>query len=289
MDYIIHILILIGIYSILALSLNLIVGFTGLVSIAQAAFFGIGAYTTAILLTLFGVNFFLSVIIGVIIAGIVGLAIGSLLSKLSNDYFTLASFGFNIIVFRIFYNWQTLTKGAIGIPGIIPRPYLFGIDFSNNLYFLILVLFFVILIYFLSEFLVKSSFGRVLKSIREDEKVVQIFGYNITYFKLSIFTIGAMIASISGSFFASYISYVDPSPFALSESIFILTIIIFGGLANNKGVILGTVCLILLPELLRFIGFPSEIAAQARLAIYGLILVLLMLYRPKGLLGEYKL
>lgn len=288
MEYLIHIAILIGIYSMLAMSLNLVVGYTGLLSITHAAFYGIGAYVTAILLTSFGLNFFISIIAGIIITGIVSLLIGYVLSKFNGDYFALGSFGFNIIVYSIFLNWQSLTRGPLGIPGI-SKPVLFGLDFSENNYFLILVIIFAILVYFISNFITKSSFGRVLKAIREDEKAIQVFGYNTLFFKLAIFVIGAMIASVAGAFYASYITYVDPTSFALSESIFILAIIILGGLANNKGAVIGAICLIVLPELLRFVGFPSDIAAQMRQVTYGLILVLLMLYRPQGLLGEYKL
>lgn len=288
MDYLVHIAILIGIYSMLAVSLNLAVGFTGLLSITQAAFYGIGAYATAILLTTFGMNFFLSIIVGMIITGVISFAIGYVLSKFNDDYFALGSFGFNIIVYSILLNWQSLTRGPLGIPGIA-KPVLFGIDFGNNNYFLILVIIFAVIVYFLSEFITKSSFGRVLKAIREDEKAIQVFGYNTLYFKLTIFVIGAMLASVAGAFYASYITYVNPTSFALSESIFILAIIILGGLANNKGAVIGAVCLIILPEALRFVGFPSDVAAQMRQVTYGLILVLLMLYRPQGLMGEYKL
>ena len=288
MDYFVHIAILIGIYSILALSLNLIVGYTGLLSITQAAFYGIGAYVIAILLTSFGMNFFLSIIVGMIITGVISLAIGYVLSKFDGDYFALGSFGFNIIVYSIFLNWQSLTRGPLGIPGI-SKPVFFGIDSNNNFYFLILVIIFALLVYLISQFITKSSFGRVLKAIREDEKAIEVFGYNTLFFKLTIFVIGAMIASIAGALFASYITYVDPTSFALSESIFILAIIILGGLANNKGAVLGAICLVILPEALRFVGFPSDVAAQMRQVVYGLILILLMLYRPQGLLGEYKL
>lgn len=288
MDYFVHIAILIGIYSILAVSLNLVVGFTGLLSVTQAAFYGIGAYTTAILLTTFGINFFLSIIVGMIVTAVISLAIGYVLSKFDGDYFALGSFGFNIIVFSVFLNWQSLTRGPLGIPGIT-KPTLFGFDFGNNITYLILVLIFAILVYLLSEFITNSSFGRVLKAVREDEKAIQVFGYNTLFFKLTIFVIGAMMASLAGSLYASYITYVDPSSFNLSESIFVLAIIILGGLANNKGAVLGAVCLIILPEALRFVGFPSDIAAQMRQVTYGLILILLMLYRPQGLMGEFKL
>ncbi|MEK7095656.1 MAG: branched-chain amino acid ABC transporter permease [Patescibacteria group bacterium] len=288
MEYLIHIAILICIYGILGLSLNLIVGYTGLLSITQAAFYGIGAYVTAILLTSVGMNFFTSVFFAMIITAILSLAIGYVLSKFKDDYYALGSFGFNIIIYSIFLNWQSLTRGPLGIPGI-SRPELFGFTFSSNLSFLILSIVFGIIVYGLCVYITRSSFGRVLKAIREDEQAIQIFGYNTLWYKLAIFVIGAVFASVAGALFASYITFIDPSTFTLTESIFILAIIILGGLSNNKGAVLGAVCLILLPEILRFVGFPSDIAAQMRQVVYGLILILLMLYRPQGLIGEYKL
>lgn len=288
MEYLIHLAILFAIYAILGISLNLIVGYTGLLSVTHAAFYGIGAYTTAILLTQSGVGFFLSVIFGIILTFIISFLIGLVLSKFKGDYYTLGSFGFNTIVFAVFLNWQSLTRGPLGIPGI-SKPELFGIDFSNNLNFLILALMFLALIYLASRFIINSSLGRVLKAIREDEEAIQVFGYNTLYFKLTVFVISAAMAAIAGSFFASYITFIDPSGFGLMESVFILAIIILGGLANLRGSILGALFLILLPEILRFVGFPADIAAQMRQAVYGLILILLMLYRPQGLVGEYKL
>ncbi len=288
MEYLIHILILICIYGILGLSLNLVVGYTGLLSITQAAFYGIGAYATAILLTTTGLNFFLSVLIGMIVTGIISLLIGYVLSKFNDDYYALGSFGFNVIIYSIFLNWQSLTRGPLGIPGI-SRPEIFGFSFSSNLSFLILSAIFGLIVYGICVYITKSSFGRVLKSIREDEQTIKTFGYNTLWYKLAIFVIGAMMASVAGSLFASYITFIDPSSFTLTESIFILAIIILGGLANNRGAVLGAVILILLPEILRFVGFPTDIAAQMRQVTYGLILILLMLYRPQGMAGEYRL
>lgn len=270
------------------MSLNLVVGYTGLLSITQAAFYGLGAYATAILVTSFGVNFFLSIIVGMIVSAIIALFIGYILSKFDGDYFALGSFGFNIIIFSVFLNWQEVTRGPLGIPGI-DRPSIFGFVFDNNVSFLILSAIFALITYFISQHIVQSAFGRTLKSIREDEKAIQIFGYKTHYYKLTIFIIGAMMASLAGSLFATYITFIDPSSFNLNESIFILSIIILGGLANNKGAVWGAVFLMLLPELLRFVGFPTDIAAQMRQVVYGLILVLLMLYRPQGLMGEYKI
>lgn len=288
MEYIIHIAILISIYGILGLSLNLIVGYTGLLSITQAAFYGIGAYATAILLTSTGMNFFLALLIGVIVTAMCSFVIGLVLSKFRDDYYALGSFGFNVIIFSIFLNWQSLTRGPLGIPGI-PRPSLFGFTFYDNSWFLVLSAAFLIGIYMICKFITSSSFGRVLKAIREDEKALAVFGYQTRWYKLAIFVIGACMAAVAGSLFASYISFIDPSSFSLTESIFILAIIILGGLANNKGAVVGALCLILLPELLRFVGFSSDIAAQMRQVVYGVILIVLTLYRPQGLVGEYRL
>lgn len=288
MEYLIHLGILVGIYAILGLSLNLVVGYTGLLSITQAAFYGVGAYTTAILLTRFDVNFFLSLLLGIIITAVASLLIGFVLSRFRGDFYALGSFGFNVIVYSIFLNAQGLTRGPLGIPGI-DRPNLFGFSFSENFTFLLLVVAIAVIIFYLSSFITKSSFGRVLKAIREDEQAIQVFGYKTPQYKLIIFVIGAMMASVAGSLFASYITFIDPSTFTLNESIFILSIIILGGLANLRGSVLGALFLILLPEILRFVGFPSEIAAQMRVLVYGALLVILMLYRPQGLLGEYKL
>lgn len=288
MDYFIHLSILVSSYAILGISLNLVVGYAGLLSLTQAAFYGIGAYATAVLLTTYDVNFFLSLIIGAIVSGFLALLIGHVLSRLKGDYYALGSLGFNIIVYSVLLNWQSLTRGPLGIPGI-GRPSVFGFTFSENVSFLLLVAGSAALIFFTARFVADSSFGRVLKAIREDEQALQIFGYKTHRYKLAIFIIGAMMASISGSFFASYITFIAPSTFTVNESTFILSVIILGGLANLRGSVLGALFLILLPEVLRFVGFPSDIAAQMRVLVYGALLIILMMYRPQGLLGEYRL
>lgn len=288
MEYFIHLAILIGIYVPLALSLNLVVGYTGLLSVTHAAFYGIGAYAVAILLTVYNFPFLLAVLVGIILAGVVAGLLGLILSRFKDDYYALVSFGFNIIIYSIFLNWESLTRGPLGIPGI-GRPTFFGSELSSNLSFLVLTIVGAGLVYLISLGITKSSFGRVLKGIREDEKALSVFGYNTKSFKLTIFVITAGMAALAGGLFATYITFIDPSTFGLNESIFILAIIILGGMASLKGSVVGAIFLILLPEILRFVGFPTDIAAQMRQVVYGLLLVLLMLYRPQGLVGEYKL
>ncbi|MDE0243647.1 MAG: branched-chain amino acid ABC transporter permease [Candidatus Kaiserbacteria bacterium] len=288
MEYFLHLITLFAIYAILGLSLNLVVGYTGLLSATHAAFYGIGAYATALLLTVSGLNFFFAVFLGIILTSLIALSIGSVLSKFRDDYYALGSIGFCIITFSIFLNWQDLTRGPLGISGI-PRPDIFGLSFSSSILFALLALIALGVTFLACRGIVRSSFGRVLKAIREDEGAIQVFGYRTHTYKLLVFVISAAMASVAGSLFATYVTYIDPSTFTILESVFILAIIILGGLANLRGSLIGALILILIPELLRFAGFPAEIAGQTRELVYGLMLLVLMLRRPQGLLGEYKL
>jgi branched-chain amino acid transport system permease protein len=288
MEYFLHLLILFGIYAALGLGLNLITGFTGLVSVTHAAFFGIGAYTTALLAVRGGTNVFLAAGAGILCAVIVALVIGAILSRLKGDYYVLGTVSFSYLVFGVLINWEGLTRGPLGIAGI-PKPSLFGFSFASTLSFALLCAAVLVGVYFIARFATRSSFGRVLKAIREDEQAIQVFGYRTFSYKLAVFALGAGMAAVAGSLFASYITFIDPTAFSVMESVFILAIIILGGLANLKGTLTGAAFLVILPELLRFIGFAPDIAGQMRQVVYGLLLVFLMLYRPQGLIGEYKL
>ncbi len=288
MEYLIHLGIISAIYAILGVSLNLVVGYAGLLSVTHAAFYGLGAYATGILMLSQGWGFFASMAAGMVIAGAAAWFIAMVSGRFRGDYYALVSFGFNVIVFSILLNWQSLTRGPLGIPGI-PKSIVFSMPLTSNAQFLVLSLVALACVYAVSAGIVNSSFGRALKGIREDEEALRVFGYAVARYKRIIFVIGAMLAAVAGSLFASYISYIDPSTFTLNESIFLLSIIILGGLANLSGSVAGAVFFILLPEILRFVGFPPDIAAQMRQVAYGVMLVLLMLYRPQGLMGEYKL
>ncbi len=181
-----------------------------------------------------------------------------------------------------------MTKGGQGIFGI-RRPIIFGHALLTNAEFLVLSTLFFIIGFFICRFIVKSSFGRVLKTIREDEKAVEVFGYNVRHYKLAVFVLGCMMASAAGSLFGTYIRFIDPAISELNESVFMFVIIIFGGLGNLYGPLVGTIIIILIPEVLRYSGFPMNSAALIQEAIYGASLALLMLFRPQGLVGEYKL
>ncbi len=287
MSYYIGLATVFAIYAILGVSLNLVVGYTGLLSVTHAAFFGIGGYAAAILLTRSQISFFAAVPIAMAVTAGAALAIGFVLSRFKDDYYALGSLGFNVIIVTALTNWESLTQGAAGIPSI-PAPSAFGYQFGD-VGMLALSLAFLVVVFAVSRFLVGLPFGRVLKAIREDEEAIEVFGYRVLSFKLTIFVVSAAMAAMAGTLIASYVTYIDPTSFGLLESILILVIVIVGGLANLWGSLIGALILVLLPEALRFVGMPPELASQMREFIYGFALVALMLFRPQGLLGEYKI
>lgn len=287
MEYIVHILIMICIYGILALSLNLLVGYSGLLSLSHAAFYAIGAYTTTLFMMNAEFNFFTALIYGIIVTAISAIFIAYPSLRLKGDYFILTSLGFQLIIFNILYNWVGLTKGPYGIPGI-PKPKLFGIEFYSNYLYLLLSIFFFSMVFIFFRLLYNSPFGRALKALREDEIAAGALGKEVPKLKIWAFIIASAIAAIAGALYASYITYIDPTSFTLDESIFIVSILLIGGSGNIKGPLVGTVFMIILPELLRFIGLPNTIAPNVRQMIYGLLLIILMRYRPQGLAGEYR-
>ncbi len=283
-EYLYHILIIISIYSIVGMSLNLLTGYTGLVSLAHAAFYGIGAYTAAILSLKAGFSFCINVPAGIIIAGILAVLVGIPSLRVRDDYFVISTFAFQIIIYSIMNNWISFTGGPLGLKRI-PHPEIFGIMFSSRKAFLCLVIVVGILSYIFLNRLVNSSFGRILKAIREDEIFTMSLGKDVAKFKLTAFVISASIASVGGNLYAYYITFIDPSSFTIMESIFILSIVIIGGAGRMLGSILGSAFLILIPEMLRFIGMPGSVAANMRQIVYGLLLVILMKFRPQGLLS----
>ncbi len=288
MDYFLHILILINIYIIIAISLNLISGYTGLLSLAHAAFYGIGAYATALMWLYLKTGFWVNIWVGILVSAILGIIIAYPSLRIYDDYFAIATFGFQMIVFSIFNNWVGFTKGPLGIPGI-PSPSIFGWEVSSHWAYLLLSGFFAVLVYWLTHRLVNSPFGLALKGIREDEIFTKASGKNITRYKMLVFIIGGSMASIAGALYAHYISYIDPTSFTINESIFMISIVIIGGMASLRGSVLGAVVLVILPEALRFIGLPNAVAANLRQIFYGALLVLFMMYRPRGFVGEYEL
>ncbi len=291
-----------AIWAILAVSLNLVVGFAGLLSVGHIGFFGIGAYAMAILtsdasyeqlrteaIPTFAWPFFAALPVSIALAGLVAIAVGVVFNRFRDDIFVLVSFGFAIIAFNVFLNWRSLTRGAFGIHEIA-RPEIGGWVLDGELEFLALALAFLALVILVSWFLVTSSFGRVLTAIREDEQAAEVFGYQVTHYKFAIWVISAMMAGLAGGLFASWTSFIDPNSFILLESVLLISMVILGGLATIWGSLLGAMVFVLLEEGMRFLPFlPTEYIGQIRQIVLGILLVLLMLFRPQGLVGRYKL
>ncbi|MDI6762328.1 MAG: branched-chain amino acid ABC transporter permease [Thermodesulfobacteriota bacterium] len=287
MDYVFHLLILICIYVILTVSLNILVGFTGLFSLAQAAFFGIGAYASSLLGLKLGLSFWAATGIPILLAMLIGIVLALVTLRLGGDYFILAVLGFQMMISGVLYNWVSVTRGPFGLYGI-SNPSFLGISISSNLGYLFLYGLISLASYGIIHRLLVSPFGRVLKAIREDEIATLVLGKNIVHYKVIVFAISSGFAALAGSLHAHYFTTLHPVSFSLSESILIVTIVIIGGSGSLKGSVLGTILLILFPEALRFLNIPSEVAPPIQQMFYGFLLIFFMLFRPQGLVGEYK-
>jgi len=286
MEYLLHILILIGIYIILSISLNLIAGYTGLLSISHAAFYGVGAYVAALMAINLHSPFLINIACAVILSSLLGALVGIPSLRIRDDYFVIATFAFQVITFSVLNNWVSFTGGPMGLPGI-PQPTVFSLTISSYIDFLLLVGFFCAVVIWISRRIVQAPFGRVLKAIREDEVFALAAGKHVGAYKVFVFMIGAGMAAVAGVMYAHYISFIDPTSFTVMESIFIISIVIIGGAGSLWGPVVGAIVLVTMPEMLRFVGLPSSIAANVRQILYGGLLVAFMMWRPRGFLGEY--
>ncbi len=269
-----------GIYAILALGQNLITGYTGMLSLCHAAFFAIGAYTTAIGTTMLGLNYWVTLPFAAVFAGIGGLVIGLPTLRLKGDYLAIATLGFGEIVRQILNNWDSVTRGPNGIFGIPPIS-LFGFVFNPyaKWAFMVLVWVFVVITYILLKKLTNSRMGMALEAIREDEIAASAMGINVTRYKVIAFVVGAMTAGVAGTLYASFNLTVSPNQFLFMNSIIVLCMVVLGGMGNHIGVLIGAFLVILAQELPRLFNMPPEFNQ----IIFGLILVLMIRFRPQGL------
>ncbi len=286
MAYLLHILILIGIYVILAESLNLIAGYAGLLSIAHAAFYGVGAYVAALLALSYAVPPWLTIPAAMLAAAALGALVAWPALRVRDDYFVVATFAFQVIVFSVMNNWVALTGGPLGLPGI-PRPDFFGLTVKSHGGFLVLTWLCAAAVVFVCWRLARAPFGRVLRALREDEVFAAALGKNVASFKVRVFALGAAMAAVGGCLYAYHITFIDPTSFTVMESIFIISVVIVGGAGSLRGAALGAAVLVIMPEALRFLGLPSSVAANLRQIFYGLLLILFMVFRPQGLIGEF--
>ena len=287
MNYLYHLVIYFEIYAVVALTLNLLIGYGGLLQVAHAAYYGVGAYTAALLWNQAGLGFFPGLLAGAGMAGLLSLLVSLPAWRFRGDFFVMISMAVQSLIYAVLYNWTDLTNGPFGITGI-PRPEIFDYEFVTTSSITLLFGGLAAAIGGLIAMLKWSPFGRALIAMRDDELAARSIGIPVDRLKLLAFAIAAALVAIAGGMYASYVSYIDPTSFGLNESILMLSMVIVGGTGNVRGPLVGAAVLILLPEALRMVDLPDSVAANVRLLAYGLLLVLMMRLRPQGLAGAYR-
>ena len=267
------ILVLCAMNVLLALSLNLVIGYTGQLNLGQSAFFGIGAYVSTILIKSYGWNFWLAAVAAVGAAGLLGLALAAFAVRLRGHYLAIASLGFAVITYQVLVNWENVTQGVRGIYGIMP-------PFSHPAALFYLVAGIAVLVYVLIDNLVRSPVGDSLRAIREDEVSAASLGINRALWKAFAFGVGAAIAGLAGCFYPGFVGTLVPDAFNIVESFTMMAMVIVGGMGTMVGPVLGAIVLTFLPELLRGFG-------ELRLMIYGIALTLVVLFMPGGMVQAW--
>jgi branched-chain amino acid transport system permease protein len=275
--YHVQVLVFVGIYVVLALSLNLLNGYVGLLSIGHAAFYAIGAYASAKLTLNLGLAWPLAFLGAGATAGLAAWLIARPTLRLSGIYMTLVTLGFNMILFLVLQNWMSFTNGPLGIMDI-PPPSLFGRTFGSRLEYYYVILALVLLTLVSMRRLMSCRFGRALIAIRENELAAEAAGLDTTRYKVQAFVLAAVYAGLAGSFYAHFVKYISPDSFSINESFILLAMLAFGGQGNLAGPVVGAAALIVIPEVFR----PLQ---EVRMFVYGGILVIMMLVRREGLLG----
>ena len=280
----VYLLTLCSVYLMATFGLNLTVGYAGQMSLGHAAFFGIGAYIAAISLKA-GVPFLLVVLIAAVACFFVGLALGFPALRVQHHYLAFATLGFNVLVFLIMRNEEKVTGGTFGISGI-PRPSLFGFSMEGHLAYFYFTFASLIVLAFLLWWLLRSPWGRAFAALRDNPIRAESLGVNITAYTLLAFAIGAACAGIAGVYYASLVEFIEPGPFHFSTSLMMLLAVIVGGSGRFFGPVLGTVIIILLPELLRASNMEAlKFMQKWYLVFFGVAVVVLMVWLPGGILS----
>ena len=277
-QYVMRVLCLIGIYSILTMSLNLIAGYMGQTSMGHAALYCLGGYFSALLGSKLGWPFWITIFFGIAGGSLGGLVLGLSTMRLSGSYLAVITLAFAEVIEMIVLNWNGVTNGPLGVRNI-PRPNFFGVELTTangGFYWLMLVL--VTITILVSICVVNSKFGRAVRAIKEDELAAKLMGVNTASYKVQTIVLSGAMAGMAGAFYASMNRYIDANSFNFDISMTILCIVIFGGLGSIPGMIVGSILLISFPEALRSLS-------EYRFVVYGLLLIFMMRFRPQGLLG----
>jgi ABC-type branched-subunit amino acid transport system permease subunit len=287
-EFVLHLAVFVCIQGIVAIAATLLMGFAGLMSVAQAGFAGIGAYVGALVAMRYGLPFPLPGLAGAAVAAGVSLVLSIPTLRLRGDYMAIATLGFQFGIYGLLYNWNAVTGGAVGLRAI-PQPHLLGITVDTVAEHLVLALVSLAVVAAAAWWLGRGPFGRLLRGIRDDEVATRSLGKDVVRVKTTIFAISAGISGFGGALYAQYVTYLHPDNFDVHHSIFLISAIVVGGLANVWGALAGTALLVLLPEALRFAAVADVMIGPMQQMIYGGLLVAFVLLRPSGLVPEYGL
>ncbi len=273
-------------YSMEVIGVNLHYGYAGLLNLGIAAIGIIGAYSTAILVTKFHADLLTVLLATIAFSAVAAFAIGIASLRSRGDYFGIVTLGFGYVVYSLVLNYNAEPiRGALGISGI-KKPELFGIAFKTPEMFGLLCLAILAVLFLIARKLVDSPYGRVLRAIRDDEDSAMALGKDTMKYRLSVFVIGSVFCAIGSSLYAYWTTYVEPGPFGVLESVYVMLAALIGGRGNLWGSVLGAFLVILLPEPLRFINLPANLIGGIRQLLFGLLLLLAVLYKPEGLIPE---
>lgn len=276
-DYYINTLTLSFTHAIIAVGLNLLMGYTGQISLGHAAFYGIAAYTSAILSTTYSLPIPAGMIAGILVSGVIAYLIGIPALKLKGHYLAMATLGFGVIVYIFFNETIGITGGPSGFTGV-PRLNIFGYKFESDRSYYYLVSLVLAGVVFLSLNLIRSRIGRALRAIHTSETASQVAGIDIAKYKVFVFVLSALFAGLAGVLYAHNIAFVSPSSFGFNFSIELVTMVVLGGMANVWGAVIGAFFLTVLPEFLR-------IFENIEILLYGAILIIFMIFMPEGIAG----
>lgn len=288
-NYLLSILIMIGFYSLVCNGLTMLMGYAGQISLGHAAFYGIGAYTTAYLSTTHGWLPWLSIIAGAVISASVAFIVGIPTFKLKGHYLALATLGFGVIVYTCFKEFTSITGGMNGFFGIPPIK-LFAWEFANDARFYYLIWAVVLLSLLFSQNIIRSRVGRALRSIEGSEAASDAVGIDIMKYKLQVFMYSAVCTSIAGSLYAHYVTFINPQAFDAMLSIYFLIMVIIGGASSIWGAVIGSSAFVLLSELLKEVVplFFSNAGGEFEIVFFGVLLVVMLIYMPNGLTVAWK-
>ncbi len=275
--YFLNVMVFSGIHTIVVVGFCLLMGYAGQVSLGHAAFYGLGAYTSGVLTVKFGFNPWVAFVAGIFVTALIAYVIGLPSLKLKGHYLAMATLGFGIIIQIIFVQWRSLTEGPSGLVDI-PGISIGGFKFNTDLRYYYLVWVFAALSILFSFNVVQSRVGRALMALNKKEIGAEAMGVNTAKYKVQIFVLSAIYASVAGSLYTHYITFLSPEGFTFLFSVLILVMAVFGGLTNIWGGVVGAISLTILPEFLRAYQDYDII-------VYGLILIMVMMFMPNGILG----